>query len=65
MAVHGALLGLFVFAALLAWSVRGQDLVRFRELLSIPLYIAAKLPIYLRFLVRRQKQWVRTDRDKP
>jgi cellulose synthase/poly-beta-1,6-N-acetylglucosamine synthase-like glycosyltransferase len=62
--MHGALLGVFVFSALLAWAVRGQDLVRFRELLSIPLYIGAKLPIYLRFLIRRQKQWVRTDRDK-
>jgi cellulose synthase/poly-beta-1,6-N-acetylglucosamine synthase-like glycosyltransferase len=63
--IHGALLAVFILAALLAWSVRGRDLVRLRELLSIPLYIGAKLPIYVRFLVRRQKQWVRTDRDKP
>jgi len=55
---------LFGAAALVAWWSRGRDLVRFGELLSIPLYIGAKLPLYLRFLVRRQKQWVRTDRDK-
>ena len=32
-------------------------------LLAAPLYIAAKLPIYLTFLVKRQQQWVRTQRD--
>jgi hypothetical protein len=33
------------------------------ELLSVPLYIARKVPLYARFLVRRQKAWVRTDRE--
>ena len=56
-------LGLFVLAALLGWMAQGRDLVRFGELLSIPGYIFAKFPIYLRFLVRREKKWVRTDRD--
>jgi len=26
-------------------------------------YIAAKLPVYVRFVVRRERRWVRTDRD--
>jgi cellulose synthase/poly-beta-1,6-N-acetylglucosamine synthase-like glycosyltransferase len=63
--VYGVLLGLFFASALVAWLLRGTDLVRLPELLSIPFYIAAKVPLYLLFLVRRQKQWVRTDRDKP
>ena len=50
-------------AVVQAWRLCGQDVVRLRELLSVPWYIAAKLPIYLRFLVRRQKEWVRTGRD--
>ena len=58
----GALLGAFLLAVLTAWSARGRDLVRFTELLSVPWYIAAKLPVYLRFIVRRQRAWVRTDR---
>jgi hypothetical protein len=52
----------FAVAVMLAWAIRGRDLVRFTELLSVPIYIAAKVPIYVRFLFRRQKQWVRTDR---
>jgi len=56
-------LGCFGAAVLLAWWVRGRDLVRLFELLSIPVYIAAKLPVYVRFVVRRERRWVRTDRD--
>jgi cellulose synthase/poly-beta-1,6-N-acetylglucosamine synthase-like glycosyltransferase len=57
------LLAVFVATALLAWRARGRDLVRLVELLSIPLYVAAKLPLYARFVFRREKRWVRTDRD--
>ena len=57
-----ALLAGFLLAVLGAWIVRGRDLVRFTELLSVPWYIAAKLPVYVRFIVRRQRAWVRTDR---
>lgn len=32
-------------------------------LLAAPIYIAAKLPIYLAFLMKRQQQWVRAQRD--
>ncbi len=63
--LHGVLLGMFSLAALLAWVVRGRDLVRLSELLAIPLYVAAKIPLYFRFVWNRQKQWVRTDRDEP
>ncbi len=57
-----AMLILFCCAIMLAWARRGTDLVRLTELLSVPWYILAKVPIYLRFIVRRQKDWIRTDR---
>ena len=60
---YGLLLAVFGTAVLVAWSARGRDLVRFFELLSIPVYIAAKVPVYVRFVVRRERRWVRTDRD--
>ena len=60
--VSVALTVVFAAAVMLAWAIRGRDLIRFIELLSVPIYIAAKVPIYVRFLFRRQKQWVRTDR---
>jgi glycosyltransferase involved in cell wall biosynthesis len=56
------LLAGFLLGVVGAWLVRGRDLVRFTELLSVPWYIAAKLPVYVRFIVRRQRAWVRTDR---
>ena len=55
-------LGTFFATILLAWAVRGRDLVRLAELLAVPWYILAKVPMYVRFIVRRQKAWVRTDR---
>ena len=64
-AAYGLLLAMFGVAVLLAWWARGRDLVHFLELLSIPLYIAAKVPVYVRFVVRRERRWVRTDRDGP
>ena len=57
-----ALLAVFVATVLMAWVALGRDLVRLVELLSVPWYIAAKLPLYVRFFVRRQRDWVRTDR---
>ena len=65
LAADSGLLILFTTAAIAAWAVHGRDLVRARELLAIPMYIGRKFPIYANFLLRRQKQWVRTDRDEP
>ena len=61
--VYGLLLVGFGSAILIAWHVRGREIVRFSELLSIPLYIAVKLPVYFRFIFKRERRWVRTDRD--
>jgi cellulose synthase/poly-beta-1,6-N-acetylglucosamine synthase-like glycosyltransferase len=57
-----SLVAAFGVAVLFAWAAQGRDLVRFGELLAVPWYILAKLPLYVRFLVRRQRDWVRTDR---
>jgi cellulose synthase/poly-beta-1,6-N-acetylglucosamine synthase-like glycosyltransferase len=52
----------FALAILLGWQRRGQDLVSLVELLTVPWYILARIPTYLRFAFDRQKQWVRTGR---
>jgi cellulose synthase/poly-beta-1,6-N-acetylglucosamine synthase-like glycosyltransferase len=57
-----SLFGIFSAAVLLAWWGWGRTVVSFHELMSVPFYILAKLPLYLGFLTRRQKEWVRTDR---
>ncbi len=58
----GALLCLMLALLVTRWRF-GADLVTFLDLLGIPLYMLRKLPIYLGFLWRRQRTWVRTDRE--
>lgn len=60
-AIAGGLLGA---AILSAWARFGQEDLRLKELLSIPLYILWKIPMYFKFLVRPQQAWVRTERDQ-
>jgi cellulose synthase/poly-beta-1,6-N-acetylglucosamine synthase-like glycosyltransferase len=55
-----ALLGAGVMAA---WWRDGRQIVSWRELLGMPLYVAAKIPVYVRLFTRRQVEWVRTKRD--
>ncbi len=47
----------------LAWIKLGRSILSFRELLTVPWYIGGKLGLYIRFLGKREKNWVRTKRD--
>jgi glycosyltransferase involved in cell wall biosynthesis len=62
-----ALLVLMCLAAavFLAWARFARDIVSMRVLLRAPVYALAKIPLYVRFLVRRQVDWVRSKRDTP
>jgi hypothetical protein len=53
---------LLAAAILLSWSRYGRNTVSLTQLMLVPLYVIAKLPIYIRFLVARQGQWVRSKR---
>lgn len=55
--------GLLLAAVLLAWHGWGRQVLPFAELLRAPVYAVAKIPLYLRFWTRRQRAWVRTERD--
>ena len=57
-------LGLVVAGVWRAWSVHARHLVGGRELLGLPGYVLAKIPVYLRLFTRRQLEWVRTKRDE-
>jgi cellulose synthase/poly-beta-1,6-N-acetylglucosamine synthase-like glycosyltransferase len=52
----------FSLSIFLAWMRWGREVVSLSELLSIPTYIAGKLPVYLAFLFSRQTEWIRTER---
>lgn len=58
-----ATFGLFAIAIVIAWYGWGRRVVSFLSLLMIPFYILAKVPLYLRFMTKRQSTWVKTGRD--
>ncbi|TWT44063.1 N-glycosyltransferase [Phycisphaerae bacterium RAS1] len=49
-------------AVVLGWLRCGREIISLGALLSAPLYVLAKLPLYVRFLLRPQRGWVRTAR---
>ncbi len=62
-AVAAAELSLFTVAVMLAWARFARDILPLSEVPRIGLYVLAKIPLYLGFLVRRQVEWVRSKRD--
>ena len=54
---------LLVLAVLLAWARYGRRVISLGDLALAPLYALWKLPLYSKFLVRRQGAWVRSARD--
>jgi len=48
---------------LLAWVKFGRSILSLASLGYAPIYMLAKIPLYLKFLVRRQVEWVRSKRD--
>ncbi|MEO0535489.1 MAG: glycosyltransferase family 2 protein [Cyanobacteria bacterium P01_A01_bin.123] len=63
-AIQGVADVLLVLAILSAWMKWGRAELPLAQLLAIPLYILWKIPIYLKFLVKPEQSWVRTERDK-
>lgn len=61
-----ASIALAMTATTMVLAQRGfaRDLIDLREIVvSVPLYLLRKVPVYLRFVVRRERSWVRTKRD--
>ncbi len=54
---------LLALAVLAAWLRFGRAILSGRELAYAPVYALVKIPLYLKFLVRRQLKWVRSERD--
>ncbi len=61
--IAGAAGCLLIIAILSAWNKFGRKDLPLLELLTIPVYILFKIPLYLKFLVQPQNSWVRTERD--
>lgn len=51
-------------AVLLAWVTFGRHALSFGRLAYAPIYALGKIPLYLKFLVSRQVDWIRSKRDQ-
>jgi cellulose synthase/poly-beta-1,6-N-acetylglucosamine synthase-like glycosyltransferase len=54
---------LILLSIVTAWAFFGRAALPVQALAAVPLYLLWKIPLYLAFLVRRQTEWVRTERD--
>jgi cellulose synthase/poly-beta-1,6-N-acetylglucosamine synthase-like glycosyltransferase len=61
--LSGVNLAVLGAAVLLAWTKFGRSILAFQQLAYAPVYALTKLPLYLKFLVKRQVVWVRSRRD--
>lgn len=60
-----AVTGLLIFTSIVgSWMKFGRKTIPGSVLLTIPLYILWKIPLYLAFLIKPQKQWIKTKRDQ-
>lgn len=62
-AIAPLLLLLLGSCVLLGWGRFARGVLTFYDLVHIPLYALMKIPLYLKFMVRRQVEWVRSQRD--
>jgi cellulose synthase/poly-beta-1,6-N-acetylglucosamine synthase-like glycosyltransferase len=48
----------------LAWIRYGRHIISLGSLIWAPLYALSKIPVYVRFLLARQMEWVRSNRGR-
>jgi cellulose synthase/poly-beta-1,6-N-acetylglucosamine synthase-like glycosyltransferase len=63
LAAVSLLAGLLALAVFAGWLAHCRAQIPLVSLLAAPLYAAWKVPIYVAFLLSRQRQWIRTQRD--
>jgi cellulose synthase/poly-beta-1,6-N-acetylglucosamine synthase-like glycosyltransferase len=51
------------FGILIAWYWFARTIISFNTLLMAPVVLLMKIPVYLKFIVNRQVNWVRSKRD--
>ncbi len=60
MLILGFILTLSIFSS---WSKFGSDIIPLQNLLYVPFYLLWKIPLYLKFLISPQQEWIRTERE--
>ncbi|BCM24250.1 glycosyl transferase [Methyloradius palustris] len=58
-----SLLVTMAISVILAWLKYGRNILSISHLIYIPFYVLSKIPLYVKFVVKRQVEWVRSRRD--
>lgn len=61
--ITGLLLITFASTILIAWAFFGRQIISLKQLCYAPIYAMIKIPLYIKFLINRQVEWVRAKRD--
>ncbi len=59
----GLLLAALISAVLMAWAFFGRHIISLSQLCYAPIYALIKIPLYIKFFISRQVEWVRARRD--
>ncbi len=57
------LLSMLSMAIGLAWGGFGKNIISFKQLCYAPVYALIKVPLYIKFFLNKQVEWVRSKRD--
>ncbi|MES2547361.1 MAG: glycosyltransferase family 2 protein [Pseudomonadota bacterium] len=57
------LLMILALTVLIAWTCFGRHIISLKQLCYAPIYALIKIPLYIKFFVNRQVEWVRSKRD--
>lgn len=57
------LLGVLVLSIILSWIYFGRNIISLKQLCYAPIYALTKIPLYIKFFLNRQVEWVRSKRD--
>jgi cellulose synthase/poly-beta-1,6-N-acetylglucosamine synthase-like glycosyltransferase len=72
-AFYGHLLSLYIasftlvlvlISVLMAWLTFGRGVISFKSLMLVPFVVVSKLPLYAKFILGKQVEWVRSKRDE-
>lgn len=55
--------GFLLSGVLLSWVKFGRSDLPWQNLMALPIYVLGKIPIYLKFLIKPQSRWLKTERD--
>lgn len=50
-------------AIFISWTFFGRRIISFKQLCYAPIYAFIKIPLYIKFFINRQVEWVRAKRD--